>query len=187
MKLDTSEMIRYSFCPLYITQRKRVYVAAMVLVSVFFIGLPSAQAAPPARKPTPKATVSPSIDDSPGFSRKIDDLFSRAVGALHDGRAEDFRSMLSSATIERETRGADAIDKVIRTRFIPFFAGMYKLTTTSASIPTQDPEGHKGIALGRSFITHDGEERSFIMYIVEEDGDLVVSNLLLDKTIADLK
>lgn len=147
----------------------------------------TALAAPPKRRATAVPTVGFTVEEQQGFSRRIDDLFSRAITALREGRADEFRGMLSSSTIDRETRGSDAIEKVIRTRFIPFFAGMKKLTATSASIPTQDPEGHKGIALGHSFLTHDGDERSFIMYIVEEDGELVVSNLLLDKTIADLK
>jgi hypothetical protein len=163
-------------------------VGAVLCISVCFgiaFGAEVADAAPVARRSTPKPTFVPSTEQEEGFSQRIDNLFNRAVAALHDGRADDFRSMLSSSTIERETRGADAIDKIIRTRFIPYFSAMSKLTTTSASVPTQDPEGHKGIALARSFVTESGKEHSFIMYIVEEDGELVVSNILLDKTLSD--
>jgi hypothetical protein len=167
--------------------RSRCTAAALLGALVLSGFLCDAHAAPQKRRPPAAPTVAATAEEQVGFSRRIDDLFSRAITALREGRADEFRSMLSSSTIDRETRGSGAIDKVIRTRFIPFFAGMKKLTATSASIPTQDPEGHKGIALGHSFLTHDGDERSFVMYIVEEDGELVVSNLLLDKTIADLK
>jgi hypothetical protein len=184
MNRDTTK-VRTNF-----SHRKSLVQRCVALSAAVFLGWHAAHtalAAPPKRKATAVPTITTTVDEQHGFSQRIDDLFSRAITALREGRADEFRSMLSSATIDRETRGSDAIDKVIRTRFIPFFAGMKKLTATSASIPTQDPEGHKGIALGHSFLTHDGDERSFIIYIVEEDGELTVSNIVLDKTIADLK
>ena len=144
-----------------------------------------AMAAPQRSFPTPKTErVAPLVLD--GFSGKIDEVFNKAVDALVNGRNEDFHALLSSSTIERETRGSGAIDKIIRERFIPYFSDFGRLTSNAASIPTEDPEGHKGIALFRSFETKDHSEKSFVMYIVEEDGDVVVSNLLLNKRLRDV-
>jgi hypothetical protein len=139
------------------------------------------------RKATPSSKterIGPLATD--GLSRKIDEVFNKAIAALVDGRGDDFLALLSSSTIERETRGSGAIDKIIRERFIPYFSDFKQLTANASSVTTTDPEGHKGIALCRSFEAKDQSERPFIMYIVEEDGDVVVSNLLLNKRLRDL-
>jgi hypothetical protein len=136
-----------------------------------------------AQSPREKQTPTPFVD---GFSRKVDDVFNEALNALVEGRSDDFHALLSSSTIERETRGSGAVDKIIRERFIPYFSDFSRLTANAASMPTEDPEGHKGLALFRSFETEDHKEKPFVMYIVEEEGKLVVSNLLLNKRLVDV-
>jgi hypothetical protein len=118
---------------------------------------------------------------------KYGKILNEAVSTLARKNAAHFKKMLSATTISREPRGAGAVDQIIEERFIPFFKGFSQLNPGNEAIPTYNAEGATGFALPRSFVNADGLERHFVMYIIEEKGSLKVGNLLLDKTIDDLR
>lgn len=117
------------------------------------------------------------------YSQVVD----RAVGLLVRGDADGFRAMLSEATIESETRGTGAIDSIIKSRFIPFFSDFARLTDTVATLPTHDAGNNPGLAICRTFETNSGQERPFVMYVINQRGNYVLGNLILDKTFEDLR
>jgi hypothetical protein len=115
-------------------------------------------------------------------------LVRQAVDALVKDDAASFRKLLSPSLIKRteSAMGTGAIQTIIEQRFIPFFSDFYELNESVETIPTSDREGHKGLALFRSFRTEDGEDRPFAIYVLHEDGALVIGNLLLNKLLYDV-
>lgn len=112
----------------------------------------------------------------------------KAVEALVKGDARAFKAMLSPGTIRMEQRGAGAIDLIINERFIPFFQGYVKPHLVDQPFPTyRRIDGVKGVGFARSFYVSDGSERFYVIFILKEDGRLVVGNLLLDKKLADVR
>lgn len=112
----------------------------------------------------------------------------KAVEALVKGDARAFKAMLSPGTIRMEQRGAGAIDLIISERFIPFFQGYVKPHLVDQPFPTyRRIDSVKGVGFARSFYVSDGSERFYVIFILKEDGRLVVGNLLLDKKLADVR
>lgn len=112
----------------------------------------------------------------------------KAVDALVKGDAMAFKAMLSPGTIRMEQRGAGAIDLIINERFIPFFQGYVKPHLVDQPFPTyRRIDGVKGVGFARSFYVSDGSERFYVIFVLKEDGKLVVGNLLLDKKLADVR
>jgi len=113
-------------------------------------------------------------------------VFDQAISALVQGDAATFRALLSSTTVLQETRGPGAIDAVIQSAFIPFFAGFEELTDIISTAPNYDVRGNSGIAIARSFKTKSGEVKPFVIYLISEqrqDKDtVVVGNLLINTT-----
>jgi hypothetical protein len=115
-------------------------------------------------------------------------LVEQAVDALVKADADRFRELLSPSLVKRTeaSLGEGAIDTIIKERFIPFFSDFSALNDAVETLPTSDADGHKGLALFRSFRTSEGEQRPFAMYLLNEDGRLVVGNLLLNKLLYDV-
>ena len=152
----------------------------LTLLTVFsvWLSLPLASyAAPP---PDEKATEIGSKSDR--YSQVVDS----ATEALIHGDAKTFRSFLSPGTIKREQRGTGAVDTIINDRFIPFFKDFKKFSANVNTIATRDSDMNRGLALARSFYTHEGSERFFVIYVLDENGTLTIGNLLLDTTMADI-
>lgn len=119
------------------------------------------------------------------------DLYSavvdEAVDCLKKGDAECFRSILSKDAVSGESGGADAVNTIIKTRFIPFFADCIALTDTVTTIPTWDSSRNSGLAFFRTCETSSGVEKPFVIYVINQKGSLVVGNLLLNKTLQDVR
>lgn len=112
----------------------------------------------------------------------------KAVDALIRGDAKSFKEMLSPGTIKREQRGVDAVDVIIRERFIPFFQDFSRMSPTSHAFPTfRGIDSVKGVGFARSFTARDGTDRFFVIFVLEEEGKLTIGNLLLNKTFADVR
>lgn len=107
-------------------------------------------------------------------------VFDRAINCLIEKNAACFRALLSSFTITQETRGPGAVDAIIQDRFIPYFSDFSKLSDRVATVPSYDAAGNSGLAICRSFITNEGQEKFFVLYVNLENGRYVVGNLLLD-------
>ena len=111
-------------------------------------------------------------------------LVSAAVSALSAGDAATFRALLSPnflATLDDAT-----VEGVIDSQLIPFFSDFAAPGSTTYITDNQDQFGNSGLAFYTSIITNTGEERPFVIYMVEEDGRLVVANLLVNTTFEDM-
>lgn len=142
----------------------------------------------------------PFVDDkSKDIGARADEysaIVDTAIKALVSGDGAKFRALLSPGTIRREQRGPAAIDTIINDRYIPFFKGFKRFSSTVNTLATRDIDGHKGLALCRSFyvdapVEKDGngtkeEERFFVIYVLDEDGTLTIGNLLLNTKMSDL-
>jgi hypothetical protein len=54
------------------------------------------------------------------------------------------------------------------------------------AVPSYDAVGNSGLAMCRSFMTTDGREKFFVLYVNLEQGKYVVGNLLLDTTLEQI-
>lgn len=113
-------------------------------------------------------------------------VFDRALNCLIKKDSGCFRALLSPVTISQETRGPGAIDMIIEDRFIPYFGDFAKLTDRVGAVPSYDAVGNSGLAMCRSFMTTDGREKFFVLYVNLEQGKYVVGNLLLDTTLEQI-
>lgn len=158
------------------------YLFATVLTLTVFC--PQAKADTPAAKPTA------GIQDDEllvGRSDQYSKVVDQAVAYLVRGDAEGFRSLLSPATIESENRGVGAIDTIIKSRFIPFFSDFVRLTDTVSTLPTHDAGNNPGLAIFRTFESSSGQERPFALYVINQRGNYLVGNLLIDTTFEDAR
>jgi len=156
-------------------------IVSIVLTACIGLGFRLAQAAPP--------TGEPAVKDEELIGNRADQMsrvVDKAIACLVQADAPCFRALLSKETIERETRGSDAIEKVIETRFIPYFKDFRLLTDTVATLGTHDEANNPGLAIFRTFQTSRGDEKPFVIYVIDRQGTYVVGNLLLDTTMEDV-
>ncbi len=111
-------------------------------------------------------------------------LVGAAVQALASGHAETFKSLFSpnfKATLD------DAIiDGVIEQQLIPFFSDADHPGSSTFITDNQDQFGSTGFAFYTSIVTKGGEEKPFVIYMVEENGSLYVANLLVNTTFEEM-
>ena len=147
---------------------------------------------PPAPAMTPSYEMTPSYKEKQSSETLQSDQYSllvrQAVDLLVRADAAEFRKLLSPSLVARTESqlGAGGIDKIINEKFIPFFGGFVSLNSSAETLPTTDPLGHKGLALFYSFQTKDGVQRPFAIYVLDEDGRMVVGNLLLNTVMYDV-
>jgi hypothetical protein len=117
-------------------------------------------------------------------SEAYNGLVSAAESALVAGDADAFKGLLSPnfvAVLDEAT-----IDGVVQSQLIPFFSDFAEPGRTTYVTNTQDQFGSEGFAFYTSILTVGGEERPFVIYMVEENGRLVVANLLVNTTFEDM-
>ena len=122
-----------------------------------------------------------SSDDYEGF---VDDV----VRLLAQGKEAEFRELLSPSLMKRSLKelGKEKVDLMIRQQFIGFFSDFHHLSANVVTTKTTDADEHRGLAVFRSFLNESGEERPFVVYVLEEDGKLVVGNILINKTLREV-
>ena len=104
--------------------------------------------------------------------------------ALATGDADTFKGLLSpnfTAVLDEAT-----IDGVVQSQLIPFFSDFAEPGRSNYITDNQDQFGSAGFAFYTSILTTAGEERPFVIYMVEEAGRLVVANLLVNTTFEDM-
>ena len=117
-------------------------------------------------------------------SEAYNGLVSAAVSALVAGDADAFKGLLSPnsvAVLDEET-----IDGVVQSQLIPSFSDFAESGRSTYITNTQDQFGSEGFAFYTSIRTARREERPFVIYMVEENGRLVVANLLVNTTFEDM-
>lgn len=140
-----------------------------------------------------------SDDKSKDIGARADEysaIVDTAIKALVSGDGAKFRALLSPGTVRREQRGPAAIETIINERYIPFFKGFKRFSSNVNTLATRDIDGHRGLALCRSFyvdvpvetngVGSKEEERFFVIYVLDEDGTLTIGNLLLNTKMSDL-
>lgn len=80
--------------------------------------------------------------------------------------------------------GINQVQQVFQTQLFPFFADGQGLGPSQTITLTHDAFGSQGFAFYLTLAHPDGE-KPFIMYMVSENGRIVVANLVLHKTYAD--
>jgi hypothetical protein len=81
--------------------------------------------------------------------------------------------------------GKDKVEKVFAEQMLPYFVASTGVDTSSTITMTTDGFGSKGFAFYLNLTTAEGK-KPFIVYIVNENNQLVVANLVLNKTYADM-
>ena len=163
-------------------------VSSVLPVTLMVAALLSFPCRAAAGNPAPKPTGT--IEDDELLDGRADEyskVVDTAVGFLVRGDGERFRAMLSPATIESENRGTGVIDTIIKSRFIPFFSDFTRLTDTVSTLPTHDAGNNAGLAIFRTFETTSGQEKPFVIYVINQRGNYVIGNLLINKTFEDIE
>ncbi len=105
----------------------------------------------------------------------VQQLTDGALGAVISHFSPNFYQQLGQHTVET----------VFAEQMLPFFAGSTGLGNSRTVTHTHDSFGSKGFAFYLSRLGPDGE-KPFVLYLVNENGRLVLANLVLNKTFADL-
>ena len=112
------------------------------------------------------------------------EMIGAAVVMLQSGDGEGFRSLISKKFVS--ALGRETVDSVIRHHLIPFFDDFAEPGSTMFVTDTHDQFGNSGYAFYTSMKTTGGQEKPFIVYVVSEDGQPVIGNLVIDKTFEDM-
>jgi hypothetical protein len=81
--------------------------------------------------------------------------------------------------------GKDKVVTVFQEQMLPFFVASTGVDSSSTITMTTDGFGSKGFAFYLNLTSTEGN-KPFIIYIVNENNQLVVANLVLNKTYADM-
>jgi hypothetical protein len=86
-----------------------------------------------------------------------------------------------------QANGKEALERFLRGQVIPFFADYASTETDTTITPTQLPNGGpSGFALYKRMRTKAGASKPLILYVLRDDGRMVVGNVLLGKTYRDM-
>lgn len=107
------------------------------------------------------------------------------VAALSTGQAGAFQASLSPTLIR--SMSAEELNGFVDDEVVPFFASYGAAGEQQTIAPIRHPKGMPGFAFFRSFTTKNGQERPFALYILEEDGRLVVGNIVLGRRFEDVR
>lgn len=80
----------------------------------------------------------------------------------------------------RTQAGERAVDDVVRTQVIPFFADFQKLGAKTITLTT-DQFGSRGFTYYMYALPASGEPKPFVLYVVREGGRIVVANVLVNR------
>ena len=107
-----------------------------------------------------------------------------AVSALQSGDGAAFKGMMSKKFLA--ALGEETVDAVLQHNLVPFFADFSAPGSTMYVTDTEDQFGDTGYAFYTSMLTTGGQEKPFVVYVVAEDGQPVVGNLIIGKTFEDM-
>jgi hypothetical protein len=146
---------------------------------IVLIGIVVAVPATAQTQPTPEQALALQQEAAPfvQFAQRVESV-------LVQGDGEAFRSMLSPTGLAAASK--EQVDAFVNDQVLPFFKGYQAAVPNTTITRTKHPSGYLGFAFYRAFTTTDGQTRPFVLYIVNEDGKLVIGNLLVGKTYQDL-
>jgi hypothetical protein len=111
--------------------------------------------------------------------------------ALADWAVDRLRAGDAKAVMDRfspnftQHLGRPAVERAFREQMVPFFQGSGGTGDATTITKTHDGFGSQGFAF---YFDLNGAESSkpFVMYVVKEKGILVIANIILNKTYADM-
>ena len=112
---------------------------------------------------------------SPAF-RAVADRFIAAAVAGDEAALEQ---MLSPAIVARA--GKETLAKVLGGQVIPFFAGQKETGRSVTVANTADASGNHGFAYYLYSVTASGEQKPFVIYVVDENGRKTVANIVVNE------
>jgi hypothetical protein len=127
--------------------------------------------------PTPAMSFQDHLDMSvkSGAFRPAIDVF---IAAARFGDQFTTLELISPRIVE--TAGREFVDNYLVNQVLPFFAAFQELGRSTTVQPTMDTHGSSGFVFHLSMKAKDGRERPFSIYVVEENGEKVIANVLVD-------
>jgi hypothetical protein len=110
-------------------------------------------------------------------------LAEEVIGQLMQGDASGLRTHFSPNFLNQI--GEQTFEQVCTDLLIPFFATAHTLGQSCTTTYTTDSFGNTGFAFYRT-VTEGAAEKPFIIYLVQEDRQIVVANLVINKTYEDM-
>ena len=112
---------------------------------------------------------------SPAFRAVADRFIAAAVA----GDAAALETMLSPAIVARA--GKETLAKVLGGQVSPFFAGQKETGRSVTVANTADASGDPGFAYYMYSVTRSGEQKPFVIYVVDEGGRKTVANIVVNE------
>lgn len=106
------------------------------------------------------------------------------LAAVTTGQSGALRASLSPSTLS--SWSAEDVDLFVDAIVMPFFADYSTPVAEQWIAPTTHPAGFTGFAFYRSFTATNGRTKPYVLYVLEEEGRMVVGNLLVGKTFQDM-
>ncbi|MBC8088714.1 MAG: hypothetical protein H7Z40_15730 [Phycisphaerae bacterium] len=159
----------------------RVLVASAVLLAAP-LGLNAQRTTPP--NTNTKTPVNMSMQD--GLTMEASDASLRLAMHAFITAAGEKNSQAAAGLISSKMKanaGADAVNSFLSQQIVPFFAGNKGLGNSTTISNTTDGFGQQGHAYYAYIRSADGELRPFVMYVVLEDGQPRVANVLVNKLV----
>jgi hypothetical protein len=141
----------------------------------------SARAQAPAERRAAERPMSDylAMSEAEGAFRGAVDAF---VAAAIAGDTARVATMISPSM--RERAGREAVQRVVTTQVLPFFADAASLGRSVTVTNTTDQFGHTGFAYYLyATAKGSGEQRPFVLYVVAEGGKPVVANVLVNRLV----
>ena len=108
--------------------------------------------------------------------RAVAEQFVTAAAARDSAKLE---KMLSPTLAART--GKEAIQKVMNGQVIPFFADHKEIGRSATTTNTTDANGNTGFAFYMYAVPKSGQQKPFVIYVLEENGQKVVGNILVNR------
>ena len=108
--------------------------------------------------------------------RKVAEQFVAAAAA---GKGATLVEMLSPNIKERA--GADAVRSTMEGQVLPFFADHASIGNSTTITNTTDASGNAGFAFYMWSVPKSGEQKPFVVYVVNENGKTVIANILVNR------
>ena len=112
---------------------------------------------------------------SPAYRAAADRFIAAAVA----GDAATLERMLSPAIVARA--GKETLVKVLSGQVIPFFAEHQETGRSVTTTNTTDGSGNQGFAYYMYSVNRAGQQKPFVIYVVDEGGQKAVANILVDQ------
>jgi hypothetical protein len=108
----------------------------------------------------------------------------QVIDMLADGDAKNVKARMSPSAVRRN--GEAKLDEFVDTKLIPYFAKFDKVDDDLTVVArTEDDTGNKGFVIQYVFLDKDKARRPLVMYVLREDGQYVIANIVPGRSIEE--